>query len=183
MKSDRIEIQASEYQTDRNYYVDLRQIYLALKLKFVRGRGYETYNTKEVKKEHKQEVKAEEGKTAGEDAPVPLVTNVNNSIFSNVEVYITNQKIYNSNGLYAHKSYISNNFKGAISEYEGVLHCKGYDFEVFSDPIMEAPLSESFFTRRMKMLSRPDGFMLYGKLGVDFFSTSELLYPNLKIRL
>ena len=40
-----------------------------------------------------------------------------------------------------------------------------------------------FFTRRMKMLCRPDGFMLYGKLGVDFFSTSELLYPNMKIRL
>ena len=33
------------------------------------------------------------------------------------------------------------------------------------------------------MLSRPDGFMLYGKLGVDFFSTSELLYPIMKIRL
>ena len=25
--------------------------------------------------------------------------------------------------------------------------------------------------------------MLYGKLGTDFFSTSELLYPNMKIRL
>ena len=36
------------------------------------------------------------------------------SIFSNVEVYINNQQIYNSNGLNAHKSYISNNFKGAI---------------------------------------------------------------------
>ena len=48
---------------------------------------------------------------------------------------------------------------------------------------MEAPLSEPFFTRRMKMLSRPDGFMLYCKLGVDFFSTSELLYPNMKVRL
>ena len=48
---------------------------------------------------------------------------------------------------------------------------------------MEAPLSEPFFTRRMKMLSRPDGFMLYGKLEVDFFSTSELLYPNMKFRL
>ena len=35
----------------------------------------------------------------------------------------------------------------------------------------------------MKMLSRPDGFMLYGKLGVDFFSTSELFYPKKKIRL
>ena len=48
---------------------------------------------------------------------------------------------------------------------------------------MEGPLSEPIFTRRKKMLSRPDGFMLYGKLGVDFFSTSELLYPNMKIRL
>ena len=35
----------------------------------------------------------------------------------------------------------------------------------------------------MKLLSRPDGFMLYGKLEIDFFSTSELLYPNTKIRL
>ena len=35
----------------------------------------------------------------------------------------------------------------------------------------------------MKMLSRPDGFILYGKLEVDFFSTSELLYPNMKFRL
>ena len=35
----------------------------------------------------------------------------------------------------------------------------------------------------MKLLSRTDGFMLYGKLGIDFFSTSELLYPNMKIRL
>ena len=33
------------------------------------------------------------------------------------------------------------------------------------------------------MLSRPDGSMLYGKLGVDFFSTSKLLYPNMKNRL
>ena len=31
-----------EFQTDWNYYVDLRQTYLALKLKRVRGRGYET---------------------------------------------------------------------------------------------------------------------------------------------
>ena len=35
----------------------------------------------------------------------------------------------------------------------------------------------------MKMLSRLDGFMLYGNLGVDIFSTSELLYPVVKIRL
>ena len=35
----------------------------------------------------------------------------------------------------------------------------------------------------MKTFSRPDGFMLFGKLRVEFFSTSELLYPDLKIKL
>ena len=33
------------------------------------------------------------------------------------------------------------------------------------------------------MLSQPDGLMLYGKLGVDFFSTCQLLHPKMKIRL
>ena len=63
------------------------------------------------------------------------------------------------------------------------MHCEGYDYEEFPDEITEALLAEPFFTRRMEMLSRPDGFMLYGKLGVDVFSTSELLYPNMKFRL
>ena len=104
------------------------------------------------------------------------------SKFSNVEMYINNQHIYKTNGLYAHKSYISNNFKAANSENKGVLHCEGYDFE--QDPEDFAnPVPDRFFTRRMKQLSRPDGFMLYGKLGIDFFSTSELLYPNMKITL
>ena len=118
-----------EFQTDRNYYNDLRQTYLALKQKLVKGRGYETYNAKEVKKEHKEEAKTEDEETT-EKEPFPLVTHVNNilhSIFSNVEVYINDQRTYNSNGLYAHQSYISNNFKGIISEYKGVLHCEGYD--------------------------------------------------------
>ena len=79
-------------------------------------------------------------------------------------------------------SYISNNFKAAISEYKGVLHCEGYDYEQDPEDISN-PLPDPFFTRRMKLLGRPDGFMLYGKLGIDFFSTSELLYPNIKIRL
>ena len=176
-----------EFQTDRNYYVDLRQSFLALKLKFVKGRGYDTYESKEKKKEHKDEsvVFTETGDDDSEEEEVARVTYVNNimhSIFSNVEVYINNQQIYNSNGLYAHKSYISNNFKAAISEYKGVLHCEGYDYEQDPEDINN-PLPDPFFTRRMKLLSRPDGFMLYGKLGIDFFSTSELLYPNMKIRL
>ena len=63
------------FQTDKNFYVELKQTYMALKLKFVRGRGYQIYNSKEVKKEHKTEAKAEEEETA-EEASVPFVTNV-----------------------------------------------------------------------------------------------------------
>ena len=48
---------------------------------------------------------------------------------------------------------------------------------------MEALLCEPLFAMRMKMFGRPDGFILFGKLGVGFFSTPELLYPNLKTRL
>ena len=62
------------------------------------------------------------------------------------------------------------------------MHCEGYDYE--QDPEDFAnPLTDPFFTRRMKRLRRPDGFMLFGKLEINFFSISELLYPNMKIRL
>ena len=111
-----------EFETDRNYYVNMRQSLLALKLKFVKGRGYDTYESKEKKKEHKDEsvVFTETGSDDEEEeeeevARVTYVNNILHSIFSNIEVYINNQQIYNSNGLYAHKPNISNNFKAAIS--------------------------------------------------------------------
>ena len=62
------------------------------------------------------------------------------------------------------------------------MHCEGYDYEQDPEAISN-PLPDPFFTRRMKLLSRPDGFLLYGKLGIDLFSTSELVYPNMRIRL
>ena len=98
-------------------------------------------------------------------------------------MYLNNQETFKFNGLYAHKSYISNNFKRAISEYKGVVHCEVYEYEESTDEIMEDLFSEPFFTKRMKLLSRTDGFMLNGNLGVDFFSTSDLLYSNMITRL
>ena len=175
-----------EFQTDRNFYIDLRLSFLALKLKFVKGRGYGTYESKEKKEEHKDDsvVLTETGEDEEEEelARVTYVNNILHSLFSNVEVHIDNHQIYNSNGLCAHKSYISNNFKGANTEYKGVLHCESYDYEQDPEDITN-PLPDPVFKRRMKLLSRPDGFMLYGKLGIDSFSTPELLYPNMKIRL
>ena len=128
----------------------------------------------------------EESPEEDQEAPVPLVTHVNNilhSVISNVKVYFNNLQIYNSNGLYVHKSYISNNFKGGTSDYKAILHCEEYNYQEFPHEIMKAPSSGTFFRKRMKLLSRPDSFILYGKLGVNFFSTSQLPYPKLKFRL
>ena len=44
-----------EFQTDRNVYVDLRQTYLALKIKLVKGRGFDSYKTTEKKKDQKED--------------------------------------------------------------------------------------------------------------------------------
>ena len=176
-----------QFQTDWNHYVDLCQSFLALKPKFVKGRSYDTYESQENKKEHKDEsvVFTETGGGEEEEEEVVQVTYGNNklhSMFSNFEVYINKQQIHNSNGLFAHKSYFSNNFEAAISEYKGVLHCEGYDYEQYPEDITN-PVTNPFFTRKMKLLSKLDGFMLYSKLEIDFFSTSELFYPIMKIRL
>ena len=96
-----------EFQTGSNLYVDLRQTYVALKIKLVKGRGFDTYTRTEKRKEHEEEtVFTETGDDDVElidgDEGVPHITNVNNilqSIFSNAELYIKNHQIYNSNGL------------------------------------------------------------------------------------
>ena len=160
-----------EVQTDQNYNIGLRQTYLALKLKFVQNHGYETYQYKHIQQEHKEMAKTDQ-KTEEEQVPIPLVTHVNSilhSIFSHVEVYINCPQYYKSNWFFAQNSYLSNNFKGAISDYKGNLTCEGYDYEQYPAEIMEAPLSEPIFTLRMKLLSRHDGFMLYDLKEVDFF--------------
>ena len=176
-----------EFQTDRNVYVNLRRTYFAMKNKLVRRPGLDTYKTTEKKKERKEdtvffETGDDDVEFLEEDEGVPQITHVNNilhSIFSNAELYNNNRQTYNSEGLHAHKSHISNNFKTTLSDYKGVLHCEGYDYDDDPEHILEGP----FFFGRRKLYSRSDGFMLYGKLGMDFLTTSELLYPNMKIRI
>ena len=141
---------------------------MALKFKFVKGRGYDTYESRKERNELKDESviitetgddeEEEEEEEEEEVARNTYVINILQWIFSNVELYINNQQIYISNGLYAHQSFISNNFKGAITEYKGVLHCERYEYEQHSEDNTN-PLPDPFSTRRMELLSRLDGFM------------------------
>ena len=150
-----------ESQIDRKYYVDLRQNFLAKKLMFLKGRGYETYKTKEPKKERKddsEENAAEDtvDEEMEEDSPVPLVTHVSknlHSIFYKVEVYINNQQTYSSNGLYVHKSYIFNNFKGTISVYKEFCTAKVVTMKNVPMRLWTLPCPNTFSQRECKKRS------------------------------
>ena len=48
---------------------------------------------------------------------------------------------------------------------------------------MGAALSERLLTRRLKKLSRSDGFLMGGNFGVEFFPNSDLLHPKTKVTL
>ena len=70
-----------EFQTDRNYYIDLKPTYLALELKLVKVCCSKNYITKEVKKEHKAVSKESPGVQKNEEdmnSPTLLVTHVHN---------------------------------------------------------------------------------------------------------
>ena len=55
------------------------------------------------------------------DDDLQYLTHGNNllhSLFSNCEVYLNNQQVYNSNGLYGHKALISNEFNASTMNNE-----------------------------------------------------------------
>ena len=155
-------------------------------MKLVEGRAFDTDKTREKRKDRQEDTIVTE--TGDDDIEciekgegIPHITHVNkilHSIYSNAELYINNHQIYNSNGLDAQKCDIANNFPSTLADNKGVLHCEVYDFEEDPEHLLEVP----FLTRRMKLYSRPDGFLLYGGLVIDRLTILELLYPNIKIQ-
>ena len=96
------------------------------------------------------------------------------SAFNIFEGWSVHYQSAESTVLYAHKSYISDKFKGAITEYNEFLQCEGSENEQDPEDITN-PLPDPVFAKRVKLLSKPDCFVLFGKMGIDFSSTSELL--------
>ena len=89
-----------EFETDRSIYLDMRDIHLQIKVGLQKGRLFDDFMKKD---EHG---KADMGMSFTDD-DLHYLTHVNNllhSLFSNCEVYVNNQQVYNSNGLYGHKA-------------------------------------------------------------------------------
>ena len=141
-----------ELQTDGNVYVELRQTYLAFKIKLNKGRGFDTYQKTEKKQDHKEN---NVFTGTGEDDVqfvdenwervfnITHVSNIQHSIISNAELSINNHQVYKLSELYAQKSHNSNKNKSTLTDYKGVLHCESYDYEEDRENLNEIPLFTS----------------------------------------
>ena len=112
-----------EFETDRSIHLDMRDIQLQIKVGLHKGRLFEDFMKKE---EHG---KPDMGMTFTDD-DLQYLAHVNNllhSLFSNCKVYLNNQQVYNSYGLYGHKALISNDCNASTKNNEGILACHGYD--------------------------------------------------------
>ena len=110
---------------------------------------------------------------------VTYVNNIMHSIFPKVEVYINNERItIPMDSKHTSLTPRANSRQPSLNTRDFCI-LKAMTMNRILRILLTPYLSP--FSRRMKLLSGPDGFMLYGKL--RFFSTSELLYPNRKIIL
>ena len=142
-----------QFESDRNMMIDLQETFLFLKVKLSKGN-----------------VALE----AADDAM--FVNNTMHSLFSNCEVYFNNEQVYTSNGLYAHKAFISNEFSNTKGTKSSICACQGYMYE-------KEPASfgdEPFLSRKAK---KNEEICFYGKLAIDVFTCDKFLLPNVKIRL
>ena len=89
---------------------------------------------------------------------------------------------YNSNGLCAHKFYLSKNLREPAPKTKDFCSVKCMTLKNFL-MILRDTSSDPPPMSRMEQFIRPDGLKLFGELEVDFASTSELLYPVMKVKL
>ena len=94
-----------------------------------------------------------------EDSPILLNIRSNNSLFSIhsiFQVYIYNQQNTFSDVLNARKPFVSNFFGGSspkkVQKRWG-LHCQRWDYAEVHHEVTDAPFSELFITRKMKLPS------------------------------
>ena len=114
-----------EIETDRSIYLDMRDINFQIKVGLQKGRLFDDFMKKD---EHG---KTDKGMSFTDD-DLHYRTHVNNllhSLFSNCEMYLNNQQVYNSNGLHGHKVLFSNEFNASTRNNEGIMACNGYEFE------------------------------------------------------
>ena len=105
----------------------MRDTHLSLKLQLFKERLLDA--SKKEKAEHK--AKSEEDSDEEPQTYLTYVSNLTTSLFSTCEVYFSNTRVYNANGLYPHEAQISNEFNSSAVSNKVILARHGYSFEEF----------------------------------------------------
>ena len=83
---------------------------------------------------------------------------------------------YNANGLYFHKTQISNEFNLSAVGNKGILACHGDSFDKNPGAFDMYPLTD-----RTNSLGSAIHFSLYGRLAINLFTGEILLLPKTKV--
>ena len=140
--------------TDRNVFLHLYDTFLSLKFQLV--------------KDGNQSV-VEADNTF-------MVNNIMHSLFSNLEVCFNNEQVYSSNGLYAQKSFLSNEFSGTQGTKDSISVCQVYLYE-------EQPNDDDEAFKERKKTGTQEETNCYGRLQADIFTSYKLLLPNVNARV
>lgn len=150
-----------QFETDRNVFLDMQNIYLDISVQIVKGTGGIPIVY-----------------TTGTKDEVFFVNNIMHSLFSNCEVSFNNTLIYTSNGLYAHKALIETEMSHTQGSKESLLYCQGYTYEADPGDSTTAP-----FAARQELTKNSTVLSLYGRLAIDVFNNDKLLIPNTNLRI
>ena len=138
---------------DRNNFIDLQKIFLEVKCRVIQSNN--------------EILRHVEDNAANSDAPF-FVNNILHSLFSECTVSLNGIKIANSNGNYAHKSFLETEFSHGKDAKDTWLKCQGYEYE--SNP----GVLTNGDTRKL-LLRESNVLNLYGKIAVDFFGCEKHL--------
>ncbi len=154
-----------EFETsgERNVYVDLRNVYLQVKITLL------AWDTTDSDFKEIADATAEPG---------CVVNNILHSMFSNCEVYLQGTQISTANNLYGHKAFIETELSHPSECKNTWLVTQGYQYEKKPGTATDTTIA----SRRTKNVAK-NWSSFYGRLAVDFFNVEKYLIPGVTLRL
>ena len=113
-----------------------------------------------------------------ENKPV-FVNNLAHSLFQNVEVFLNGTSVSSANNLHPYKSIMETDLSFAPHAKEGVMVCRGYEFE--DDP---TNFDDDSFTRRKLQAASDKSWYYYTRLCDSFLTDIDTwILPGIDVRL
>lgn len=153
-----------EIASDNNVYIDPGDINLSLAVKIEKGNDGD------------DKLEWDETEKTGDE--VGFINNVMHSLFKNCEVFVNQQSISESNGLYAHKAYVETEWSYSAGSKNTFIATQGYGH--VSNPNEYASHTKA---GRMTATRKSQTLNLYGPLAIDFFANGSLILPGMKMRI